>query len=246
MPENLIVKKASERIQYVDALRGFTMILVVFAHVETFGFFDFSYETFVGKLFQVFRMPLFFFISGFIACKVDRIWTGDVVWQLTKKKMQIQIIPALLIGLVYTYAYLQKDIMFFISDASKAGYWFTLSLLEMFLIYYMVSWGSHEISKRSNISECYVSAGLLICTAVIFFLLKLPFKILPILDTIGNYTSCHYTFNYFMFFVFGVLARQHTDCFEKLITNKYISALSIVLFGILFYAFYLFNTSLKI
>ena len=30
--------KSSARIEYIDALRGFTMILVVFAHVEWFTF----------------------------------------------------------------------------------------------------------------------------------------------------------------------------------------------------------------
>jgi fucose 4-O-acetylase-like acetyltransferase len=55
-----------ERIQYIDALRGFTMLLVVFAHVETFSFQYMENATFLGEFFKLFRMPLFFFISGFI------------------------------------------------------------------------------------------------------------------------------------------------------------------------------------
>ena len=141
MSENITLSNKSSRIQYIDALRGFTMILVVFAHVKTFGFFEFSYETVVGKFFQSFRMPLFFFISGFIAYKAGRVWSRDVVWQLTKKKMRVQIIPALVIGLIYTCLYLHKDLHFFVADPSKAGYWFTLALLEMFLLFYFLSWG---------------------------------------------------------------------------------------------------------
>lgn len=149
MSENVIVPKAKERIQYIDALRGFTMILVVFAHVETFGFFNFEYETFLGRLFQSFIMPLFFFISGFIAYKSDRVWNLHTCWTLTKKKMIVQIIPALIIGMIYTYTYLQSDIIKFISDPAKVGYWFTFVLLEMFLLYYSISGVSYAIGKRT-------------------------------------------------------------------------------------------------
>lgn len=239
MSENVIVPKAKERIQYIDALRGFTMILVVFAHVETFGFFNFEYETFLGRLFQSFRMPLFFFISGFIAYKSDRVWNLHTCWTLTKKKMIVQIIPALIIGMIYTYTYLQSDIIKFISDPAKVGYWFTFVLLEMFLLYYSISGVSYAIGKRTTIHESVISFWSLILTAFLLYLLKLPLKTVPVLDTIGNYTSIHYTFNYFMYFVFGVLARQHSYRFETILENKYISAAVILLFA---GGFFLYNS----
>lgn len=214
------------------------MILVVFAHVETFGFFEFSYETLIGRLFQSFRMPLFFFISGFLAYKAGRVWSHDVVWHLTKKKMQIQIIPALVIGMSYTCLYLHKDFHFFVADPSKAGYWFTLVLLEMFLLYYFLSWGAYRIAKRFNVSDNKVSVSILVAAAICLYLLKLPFKIIPVLNTIGNYSSCHYTFNYFLFFVFGVLARQFANTFISIIDNKYASAVCVMLFMFGFYGFY--------
>ena len=54
-----------KRIEYLDALRGFTMILVVMSHVALFNLgvdvrSDGCYHTY----FQLFRMPLFFFVSG--------------------------------------------------------------------------------------------------------------------------------------------------------------------------------------
>ena len=214
------------------------MILVVFAHVETFGFFEFSYETLIGRLFQSFRMPLFFFISGFIAYKAGRVWSHNVVWQLIKKKMQIQIIPALVIGTTYTYLYLHKDFHFFLADPSKAGYWFTLALLEMFLLYYFLSWGAYRVSSKFNISDNKVYVSILVVSAICLYLLKLPFKIIPVLNVIGNYSSCHYTFNYFLFFVFGVLARQFADTFFSIVENKYASTVSVMLFMLGFYGFY--------
>lgn len=183
MSENLTVLDKKERIQYIDALRGFTMILVVFAHVEMFGFFNFGYETFIGKLFQSFRMPLFFFISGFIAYKSDRIWNRSTCCQLTKKKMLVQIIPALFFGLIYTYLYLDQDFNAFISDSSKRGYWFTFVLLEMFLIYYCMNGFSHFVCKRTKFSEPVLTTILLVSSAIILYLLKLPLKIAPALSS---------------------------------------------------------------
>ena len=53
----------TKRIEYIDAMRGFTMLLVVMFHVEwTFWGSDYGYNSFI----EVFRMPLFFFISGWV------------------------------------------------------------------------------------------------------------------------------------------------------------------------------------
>ena len=237
MSENLAISNKKERIQYIDALRGFTMILVVFAHVEMFGIFNWGYESLIGKLFQSFRMPLFFFISGFIAYKSDRIWGIRTCWQLTKKKMLVQIIPALFFGLIYTYLYLHQDFTTFISDPSKRGYWFTFVLLEMFLVYYFVSGLSHAFCKNRKISESLVSTFILVLIALTLYLLKLPLKIYPVLDSIGNYISLHYTFNYFMYFVFGVLTRQYFDVFTRFLDNKYFTAIVVLLFACIFYLY---------
>jgi peptidoglycan/LPS O-acetylase OafA/YrhL len=58
------VKNSTKRIEYIDAMRGFTMILVVFSHIEGMLFKD--YYSFVNQVFMSFRMPLFFFISGLV------------------------------------------------------------------------------------------------------------------------------------------------------------------------------------
>lgn len=64
---------ATKRLEYIDALRGFTMILVVFAHIINYGYHitDAKAETMdtFNNLFIRFRMPLFFFISGFVLYK---------------------------------------------------------------------------------------------------------------------------------------------------------------------------------
>lgn len=74
-------------------MRGFTMLLVVCAHVATY-----SYQTDLVTFhaaFSTFRMPLFFFISGFILYKASRIWNTVTTLDFLKKKFMVQIIPTL-------------------------------------------------------------------------------------------------------------------------------------------------------
>lgn len=52
-----------KRIEYLDAMRGFCMILVVYGHLASVA--DIP-NLFGGSIFATFRMPLFFFLSGFL------------------------------------------------------------------------------------------------------------------------------------------------------------------------------------
>lgn len=60
---------ASRRLEYVDAMRGFTILFVVFHHLVLFGAGLETRNYPPDELFVFFRMPVFFFISGFIAYK---------------------------------------------------------------------------------------------------------------------------------------------------------------------------------
>ena len=51
------------RLGYIDAMRGFCMVLVVYWHLSMFGASDLA----LNPLFFSFQLPLFFFISGFFA-----------------------------------------------------------------------------------------------------------------------------------------------------------------------------------
>lgn len=207
-----------KRIEYIDALRGLTMILVVFAHVEAYSFFGMQHTTFVGSVFQLFRMPLFFFISGLIAyratpCK-EKIF----------KKLRVQIFPATIFGLLYCHF----NIYGFITDTAKAGYWFTYVLLEMFLIYYAISYIGYKLKDTFSNAFCKI----IIIVAIILYVLRFPFKINPLLNEIGCITSTHYLFTYFHYFVFGLLASKYRDYFVKALDNKYIIGFAVVIFGL--------------
>ncbi len=226
-----------QRIEYIDALRGFTMILVVFAHLEGFCLLKegFGSLTPLNSLFQSFRMPLFFFVSGFIAFKTTSHGRGgERFFRASIKKAKV-IIPTLFFGLIYTYLYIDKDLNFFITDAAKGGYWFTLVLLEIFIIYYIVNLllplqGNVE---KSRLVDKWTIA--LICLSIFLYLIKLPLKLNPTLQLFGDITSLHYTCEYFQFFSFGLLSARYSKVTTNILGNSKLCAITIISFFTLWY-----------
>lgn len=226
--------KATNRFPYIDALRGFAIILVVFGHVEHFGFFVFEGFSAIGNFFQAIQMPLFFFISGFVVYKALPVNSLKKLGSLLCGKTLQLIIPALLVGLIYTYAKSGGDFLSFMANASKKGYWFTISLFEMMFIYYLISYVMNKFQKDGLF--------LLFTVSMICFVLKLPFKAYPILEEIGNYTSLHYTFNHFQFFAIGLIVRKYWVKFETLLNSQTIMTLALLLMSLLFWLqLYIFN-----
>ena len=136
-----------KRLEWLDALRGFTMLLVVTNHVYDMSFVTNPKYSMFMSLCLLFRMPLFFFISGFLAYRPTFTWQPGETASLIGKKFRVQVIPTLVFMTAFI-ALSRKPFWSFMETAwtnsLKAGYWFTLVLLEMFLIYYAVCY----VAKR--------------------------------------------------------------------------------------------------
>lgn len=224
-------QQPTKRIEYIDALRGITMILVVFSHIEMTSL-GITTPTFVNALFMSFRMPLFFFISGFIAYKASIEWNMRTWWAMSKKKLLVQLIPTFIFGIIYTYAYFNADFQTFITHNGKLGYWFTIALLEIFLIVYTLN--TCLYNDNHNVFKKNISISLIVLSGVLFGT-KIALKMHPALNEIGNILSLHHTFNYFQYFAFGYICSIYKEEFNKLLENKYITAAIIILFAGLFY-----------
>ena len=212
-----------ERLEYLDALRGFAMFLVVFVHIEFFGFFDFSHTTFLGKLFSAIHLPTFFFISGFCMYRPNAVYG---ISHLYTDVLRL-IVPAFIVGILYTYLIIHRDIVYFLSNTMKAGYWFTISLFEVIMIYRLVYWVSWNRDK--------LFVTLLLLTAIFLYLLKLPLKIIPKAEVLGNYLCLHQTCNYFLYFAIGVLVCKYKDLVGRLSLNKLVPLLSLLIFIVFSY-----------
>ena len=225
------IPQPKKRIEYIDALRGFTMILVVFSHVEMTSL-GITTPTFLNSMFMSFRMPLFFFISGFIAYKSSIEWSWSEWASMSKKKLLVQLVPTFIFGLIYAYAYFNTDFLGFITHNGKLGYWFTIALLEIFLIVYTVntclySSNTDTFRKRLLFALIMLSGGL--------FLAKFVLKIVPALNEIGNILTLHHTFNYFQYFAFGYVCSMYKEQFNRNLENRFVVTGVLFLFASLFY-----------
>lgn len=210
----------NKRIGFIDALRGFTMLLVVFAHVELFSLGIGWNRSFIGSIFITFRMPMFFFISGFIAYKAIN-WDVAYYLKMLKKKSIVQLIPTLFFFTVYQIAFQSGGIISFFTNG-PGGFWFTIVLFYMFLIYYSVM----LITRNS---KTWVPDVLLIGLSIFGALVYIGGMKFYKLDSIPILCLINLS-RYFEFFALGILCRKYQDIFLKIISNDYVKAFLLLSF----------------
>ena len=198
--------KQTKRIEYIDALRGFTMILVVLHHVSLLGF---CVEGELGRWIVEFRMPLFFFISGFVLYKSSHVWNFSNILVFLKKKITVQILSPFIFFLIYIYVY-NENINEFMTP-TKAGYWFTFMLFSYFLIYILCQVLFDKFKVKSGIRDLIlVFVGLL----VFFSAYALSYLFLE-KDNQWAGLIGGANLKYFLFFGLGTLVKKHFDTFER-------------------------------
>ena len=211
---------ATKRIEYIDALRGFTMFLVVVCHVSFFCFGVFGREySLTAFLIQV-RMPLFFFISGFVMYKADVVWNGKQIVKFFKKKIPVQLISPFIFFAVYVYVF-DKDLMQGLFEVGKFGYWFTFVLLVYYVIYATVRF----------LCRKWWADILLVLVGLCLYIVVWPGyrNYVPISGDILSLLSVD-RWHHFIFFVLGTLTKKHFKKVEKLLDGGWF-----ILVCVLFY-----------
>lgn len=214
------------RIGYIDALRGLAMILVVYFHIAAYGFG--SYELGYNDIIERFRMPTFFFISGWLFYKAGRIWDRQAITGMIRKKFMVQIVPTAIFMLLYLMLFNLLDISSFGSD--KKGYWFTFVLFEYFVFYILAEALLNK--KNTNKGEMRVLVVILILSVVAFYYAKYYTRYATELGTwkdILGFLS-FVKIRHIIFFWFGTFVRRHFDQFIHLTNNRYVTATLIILF----------------
>lgn len=201
------------RIGYIDALRGFTMILVVVWHILLYSNINcFPFTNF----FSLFRMPLFFFISGFILYKNSHSWTLSNTAKFISKKFLVQIIPTIIFLSAYLFIFSPKTINHF-----YYGYWFTITLFEYFVIYSLF----HLLLKNEVISNIL----LLFCSIFLYTTVYLSSTWAWFNINLYFYDYFVINFEFFIFFIIGIFAKKHFNKITLLFNNHLVMATSIAL-----------------
>lgn len=200
----------TKRIEYIDAIRGTTMILVLYSHIAycCLGNIHLGYN----DIFINFRMPLFFFISGWLFYKADHNWNKESITMMMKKKFQVQIIPFLFFLILYLY--LIEPTKNATSLEDKFGYWFTFTLFEYFAIYIFAELLFNK--ERTTKGELTVFAILLILSISAFY-----YDIMQFSTIIGEWRRplaliSFAKLKYIFFFGLGTVTIKHFDYFKSL------------------------------
>lgn len=216
-PTNQPTNQPSKRIGYIDALRGFTMILVVCHHCLTF------YQTIynpISGFFGLFRMPLFFFISGFILYKQNQIWDLTTTPKFLYKKFLVQIIPTIVFLSIYMFYFNINTI-----NPIYNGYWFTIALFEYFIVYC----GFNFILKKQ-----YISISILIICALLCYILG--YSSLTLKYPIFN-QLIFTPFQFFIFFIIGIIVKKYFEYIKRLFSSDIIMlfVISLMFIGSIFF-----------
>lgn len=209
-------------------MRGFTMILVVAYHVAqmTFGINEKSSSSL--PFLVLFRMPLFFFVSGFLAYKADFLWNWPNALRLTWKKVKIQVLPALVflcVFIVLRKTQFCNTFLYAMKSPTKCGYWFTWVLLHMFVIYYMACLLQQWVNGKWLKAHCQFHHAVIwllwLLSLFVYETLYLPKQFTYTQDLFFRYSSLIKTMNFLPFFLFGNLAHRYWDKVQKVADSSW-------------------------
>lgn len=208
------------RLEYIDCLKGFAMLLVVMGHMIAWMYPESTYNLFILRnprdlgLFNFiysYHMPLFFFISGF--CAYSSLYKEKRKKVIFKRAKQI-FIPYIVSTLI----------SFFLFEGS-ISFWFLIVLFEFYVI--------ASVFIKNNLF------GLELIPWVIIYLLTLWY---PQINEIP-YICLPCIKKFYPFFVMGLYLQKLTVLQGYL--RKYVYPYSLLCFIILFY-FYISNGIYKV
>ena len=194
-----------QRIEYIDAMRGFTMILVVYSHVCGMCLGD----RWMGwnDVFFLFRLPCFFFISGWLFDSMRRSVKETIV-----HKFRVQIVPTVIFLLLLA----PPPLFFSKLGATKGGYWFTFALFEFFILSIFSDRCQKRWGKATGRRVWLGNGGVALIISVSAFSYDIYynryFKDMGLLTNALGFLS-FMTWRYYLFFYIGTWVKRHFGVF---------------------------------
>ena len=192
---------AKQRIEYIDAMRGFTMILVVYSHICSLCLGDMWMGW--NDVFFLFRLPCFFFISGWLFETMAR----KSFWMVARRKMMVQLVPTF----IFLFLLAPPPEFFHQLGALKGGYWFTFVLFEFFILYMLAI----RLCRKCDFGVALlITLGSFVYSRYYHVILSsavgwqiVAIKLLGFLSVV--------VWRYFLFFYIGTWVRRHFEAFVR-------------------------------
>ena len=221
-----------QRIEYFDLLKGIAIFMVVMGHALTMCVRGLD-AAFLFKLIGQVHMPVFFFISGYLTYKANA--DKQFITPGLKKRFIQLIIPFLVITPLWVWYFPHSGLQSPLSDNLpdllraywKDGYWFTLCLFELCLIYIPIS----AILQR--LKAIFPQIVVLLAAYGILIALSITFA-----DEEVNvdYVGFGLLARFFPVFMMGVMANHMKEAFNRLVHNQWALAIAMVVFGVSLYS----------
>ena len=163
-----------------------------------------------NDVFFLFRLPCFFFISGWLFEPVR-----ESIRTVIKKKFMVQIIPTVIFLLILA----PPPLFFSRLGATKGGYWFTFALFVFFLLYlfaerYLKRCSGAFALAVSIAAFCYDIYYHQFITSTLNLQLSIINYQLSISDAVGFLSFI--CWRYYLFFFIGTRAKRHFEEFIRL------------------------------
>lgn len=118
----------TQRLEYIDELKGLAILLVVMGHIMEFCLYS-GKTSFLHDAIYSFHMPLFAFLSGLVFTSL--IDGKKILNKLQKQSFRL-IVPFLMMGLIYSHTLFQGESFWF--QPFKQGLWYLWFLWQSYLI----------------------------------------------------------------------------------------------------------------
>lgn len=209
-----------KRLEYIDAMRGLAILLVVIGHIMLFGFHHTNGNYLYAILNDQLELPLFFLISGLFSYKPIETWNGKKIGTTIRDKFFTLIVPSLFFCMLYIWIN-DLGLTETLFHSHKHGYWFTFALFE-FLVLYICLILITKLLRLKSIGEdiFMVSAAIIVLYASVFFLKNA--NAYPVIDLF-----CLRQMSFFIYFVLGTVIGKRFDWFCRCMDNKIVSGILI-------------------
>lgn len=199
----------AERINYIDRMKGFVILVVVMAHVLLFSL-DME-NSLMFRFCASFEMPLFMFLSGYVAY-ISSKTSKEVISKKLKRRFFSYLFPAFSLSYIlalYHWLILDGHINFFYTLTN--GLWY-LKVLAIFVCLQAII---------VNCKKTYMEFIVFFLAECIFFV---GWKWSPFLNSLLNFNQA---FLYYPFFVMGEYFRRYS-LIDYLKNRNWIFTISII------------------